>query len=184
MTSAESNWNKVLTPLSVINHAISSLGKNIAAALLAGMLFMILAQVIFRYVLNDSLTWTEELAKFSMVWVACLVAPWAYRHHLNVSIELFADALPLLLRQLSELIISLLIIAISGIFLLESIAFWQGGWTITASSMPIKLAYFYSCIPFAFGGILLVGIENLLRQLATLTGADLSIRVNQQEGQS
>jgi TRAP-type C4-dicarboxylate transport system permease small subunit len=174
MADAESRWNTIITPLSAINHAISSVGKNIAAALLAAMLIMILAQVIFRYVLNDSLTWTEELAKFSMVWVACLVAPWAYRHHLNVSIELFADALPPILRQISELIISLLIIAISWIFLMESIAFWQGGWSITSSSMPIKLAYFYSCIPFAFGGIALVGLEKLLLQIAGMAGSTLT----------
>lgn len=184
MANAESNWNRVLGPLSTINHAVSSLGKNIAAALLAAMLVMILAQVIFRYVLNDSLTWTEELAKFSMVWVACLVAPWAYRHNLNVSIDLFAESLPRTMRHLSDIIISLLIIAISWIFLLESIAFWQGGWTITASSMPIKLAYFYSCIPFAFAGILLVGVENLLRQVAALTGTDLALPVNQQKGRN
>jgi TRAP-type C4-dicarboxylate transport system permease small subunit len=184
MTSAESNWNRVLTPLSTINHVLSSIGKNVAAALLAAMLMMILAQVIFRYVLNDSLTWTEELAKFSMVWVACLVAPWAYRHHLNVSIDLFAEALPNVLRHISDIVISVLIIAISWIFLVESIAFWQGGWTITASSMPIKLAYFYSCIPFAFAGILLVGLENLLRQIATITGTNLAIQNDQQKGQN
>ena len=147
------------------------------------MLFMILAQVLFRYVLNDSLTWTEELAKFSMVWVACLVAPWAYRHHLNVSIELFADALPTKLRQASEVIISLLIITISAIFLRQSISFWQGGWSITASSMPIPLAYFYSCIPFAFGGIVLVGVEKLLCQIASLIGVNI-ITSEPQEGQS
>ena len=41
-----------------------------------------------------------------MVWVACLVAPWAYREHLNVSIQMFADALPAILRRLTELMIT------------------------------------------------------------------------------
>ncbi len=175
MESPPNSWHKLIYPLSAANHFISRIGKNIAAALLAAMLVMILAQVVFRYVLNDSLTWTEELAKFMMVWVACLVAPWAYRHHLNVSIDLFAESLPPLLRKLSELIISVLIIIISWIFLGESISFWQGGWSITASSMPIQLAYFYSCIPFAFGGIFLVGIEKLLRQIASLMGYEINL---------
>ena len=76
------------TPLGKLNYAVASAAKNLAGGLLALMLGMILAQVFFRYVLNDSLAWTEELAKFAMVWVACLVAPWAYREHLNVSIQM------------------------------------------------------------------------------------------------
>jgi TRAP-type C4-dicarboxylate transport system permease small subunit len=100
-----------------------------------------------------------------MVWVACLVAPWAYRENLNVSIQMFAEALPLKLRQLTELLISILVILVSGIFFFESIEFWQGGLTIYASSMPLKLAYFYACTPFAFGAICLVGFERLIEQL-------------------
>jgi TRAP-type C4-dicarboxylate transport system permease small subunit len=153
------------TPLSKFNYSIANFAKNLAGGLLALMLVMILAQVFFRYVLNDSLVWTEELAKFAMVWVACLVAPWAYRAHLNVSIEMFADALPAILRRVTELLITLLVIAICGIFFIQSLGFWQTGLSINASSVPVKLAYFYSCAPFAFGSICLVGLERLIEQL-------------------
>ena len=156
---------KALRGLAKLNYWLSHLAKNIAGGMLALMVVLILAQVFFRYVLNDSLPWTEELAKYMMVWVACLVAPWAYRENLNVSIQMFAEALPLKLRQLSELLISILVILVSGIFFFESIEFWQGGLTIYASSMPLKLAYFYACTPFAFGAIYLVGFERLIEQL-------------------
>jgi len=153
------------SPLSKLNYTVANVAKNLAGGLLAVMLGMILAQVFFRYVLNDSLAWTEELAKFAMVWVACLVAPWAYRAHLNVSIQMFADALPAVLRRLTELLITLLVLLICGIFFLQSLEFWQTGLSINASSVPVKLAYFYSCAPFAFGSICLVGLEKLIEQL-------------------
>ncbi|WP_339723669.1 TRAP transporter small permease [uncultured Paraglaciecola sp.] len=155
----------VNTPLGKLNYVVANVAKNLAGGLLALMLAMILAQVFFRYVLNDSLAWTEELAKFSMVWVACLVAPWAYRAYLNVSIQMFADALPDVLRRITEILITLLVIVICGIFFLQSLEFWQSGLSINASSVPIKLAYFYSCAPFAFGSICLVGLEKLIEQL-------------------
>jgi TRAP-type C4-dicarboxylate transport system permease small subunit len=153
------------TPLGKLNYGVANLAKNLAGALLAVMLAMILAQVFFRYVLNDSLAWTEELAKFAMVWVACLVAPWAYRAHLNVSIQMFADALPAFLRRITELLITLLVLVICSIFFVQSLDFWQTGLSINASSVPVKLAYFYSCAPFAFGSICLVGLEKLIEQL-------------------
>jgi|TARA_B110000240_G_scaffold46213_1_gene52209 TRAP-type C4-dicarboxylate transport system permease small subunit len=153
------------TPLGKFNYGIANIAKNLAGGLLAIMLAMILAQVFFRYVLNDSLAWTEELAKFAMVWVACLVAPWAYREHLNVSIQMFADSLPAVLRRITELLITSLVLFICGIFFMQSLDFWQTGLSINASSVPVKLAYFYSCAPFAFGSICLVGLEKLIEQL-------------------
>jgi TRAP-type C4-dicarboxylate transport system permease small subunit len=153
------------TPLGKLNYGVANVAKNLAGALLAVMLAMILAQVFFRYVLNDSLAWTEELAKFAMVWVACLVAPWAYRAHLNVSIQMFADALPAVLRRITELLITMLVLVICSIFFLQSLDFWLTGLSINASSVPVKLAFFYSCAPFAFGSICLVGLEKLIEQL-------------------
>lgn len=147
------------------NYLFSHVAKNVAGVLLAMMVVMILAQVFFRYVLNDSLAWTEELSKFAMVWVACLVAPWAYRENLNVSIQMFADALPPYMLRVSEILITMLVISIGYIFFVQSLDFWQGGLSIYASSVPVKLAYFYSCAPFAFAGICLVGVERLIQQL-------------------
>jgi TRAP-type C4-dicarboxylate transport system permease small subunit len=165
MTKLQQTLFAINSPLGKLNYALASAAKNLAGGLLALMLGMILAQVFFRYVLNDSLAWTEELAKFAMVWVACLVAPWAYRAHLNVSIQMFADALPAILRRITELMITLLVMVICGIFFLQSLEFWQTGLSINASSVPVKLAYFYSCAPFAFGSICLVGLEKLIEQL-------------------
>jgi TRAP-type C4-dicarboxylate transport system permease small subunit len=152
-------------PLAKLNFVISTFAKNIAGGLLALMLLMIIGQVVFRYGLNNSLGWTEELAKFCMVWTACLVAPWAYRENLNVSIDMFAEALPRGLYHLSQIAISLLVLLVSSLFFLQSVDFVAGGMQIYASSVPIKLAYFYLCTPFAFGSICLVAVEKLLGQV-------------------
>jgi TRAP-type C4-dicarboxylate transport system permease small subunit len=153
------------TGLGAFNFHIARTAKYLAGLLLALMVVMILAQVFFRYALNDSLTWTEELSKFAMVWIACLVSPYAYREHLNVSIEMFHDALPALPKRIAEIIITLLVMLISAIFFMQSMSFVAGGTTITAASVPIKLWIFYSCMPFAFGSLFLVGIERLIQQL-------------------
>jgi TRAP-type C4-dicarboxylate transport system permease small subunit len=153
------------TGLGAFNFHIARTAKYLAGLLLALMVVMILAQVFFRYALNDSLTWTEELSKFAMVWIACLVSPYAYREHLNVSIEMFHDALPALPKRIAEIIITLLVMLISAIFFMQSMSFVAGGTTITAASVPIKLWIFYLCMPFAFGSLFLVGIERLIQQL-------------------
>ena len=156
---------EIAKPLGAFNYWVARLARDGAGLLLVFMLCFIIAQVVFRE-FNNSLSWTEELSKFAMVWVACLVAPWAYRENLNVSIQMFADALPMSLRRLTEFLINALVVFIAYRFLIESIDFWQGGLSISASSVPLSLAVFYSCVPFAFAAILLVAIERLLLQLS------------------
>lgn len=166
MNQTQSNLSPltVLRPLSAVNYWLSKTAMYLAGVLLAAMVVMILAQVFYRYVLNDSLSWTEEMAKFSMVWIAFLVAPWVYRENLNVSIQMFAEAFPKIMQLVGDLLITSLVILICIIFFRESIDFWLGGLTISASSVPIKLAVFYSCAPFSFGMLTLLGLERLIEQ--------------------
>jgi TRAP-type C4-dicarboxylate transport system permease small subunit len=158
---------QVSTILGLVNFHIAQTAKYLAGCLLAAMVVMILAQVFFRYGLNDSLTWTEELSKFAMVWIACLVAPWAYRENLNVSIEMFHEALPALPKRVAEIVITLLVLLICAIFFMQSLKFVAGGTSITAASVPVKLWIFYLCMPFTFGSLFLVGIEKLIQHLST-----------------
>jgi TRAP-type C4-dicarboxylate transport system permease small subunit len=166
--------------LGSFNFHIARSAKYLAGFLLALMVVMILAQVFFRYVLNDSLAWTEELSKYAMVWIACLVSPWAYREHLNVSIEMFHEALPAVPKRIAEIIITFLVMLISAIFFVQSISFVAGGTTITAASIAIKLWVFYLCMPFAFGSMFLVGLERLIQQISAPLIPPTSPKSNQQ----
>ena len=80
---------KALGVLAPVNEWISIAARNTAGMLLIAMTGIVLIQIVFRYVLNDSLIWTEEVSKTMMVWGAFLVAPWAYRNSANVSIQMF-----------------------------------------------------------------------------------------------
>ena len=172
---------KTLTALlrlfSPCNEAFSIWARNAAAALMAAMTLMILLQVFYRYVLNDSFSWTEELAKILMVWSAFLVAPWAYRMGANVSIALFVDALPRGLRLLLQLLLNGLIIWIMLQFLREAVDFWLRGFSVTSVSMPIKMGWFYTVVPLGFIGVILVGVELIIRDLLSLLDEQGDYRV-------
>ena len=117
--------DQMIFGLGRLNHAVAVAARSVAAVLLVIMTAIVLLQVFFRYGLNNSLSWTEELAKIMMVWMAFLVAPWALRQGVNVSIDMFVDALPRRLRLAFEVILQLLILWIVGVFFLESLDFWK-----------------------------------------------------------
>ena len=57
----------LLLPLTVFNHRFTLWARNLAGLMLAIMTVIILTQVFARYVLNDSLGWSEEVSKLMMV---------------------------------------------------------------------------------------------------------------------
>ena len=163
---------KAFAGLTAVNRPLCNAARNAAGALLMAMTAIVLLQIVFRYVLNDSLIWTEEVAKTMMVWAAFLVAPWAYRVSANVSIDMFVDALSARLRLLLHLALNLLVIWIVTVFLLESFGFWQRGFSIRTASLPMQMGWFYSVVPFAFAAMLLVGVELLFRDILSLLHPD------------
>jgi TRAP-type C4-dicarboxylate transport system permease small subunit len=168
---------RIIAALARVNGAICAAARNAAAVFIAVMTFIVLLQIVFRYVFNNSLSWSEELAKVMMVWATMLVAPWAYRMGANVSIDLFVEALPARLRAVLGSLLNLLVIWIVWVFLVESLALWQRGVDMRSATLPLNMAVFYAILPFGFGGMLLVGAELSLRQLAQLVNPARSYAV-------
>jgi len=168
ITAVDTVLRKVLRMLSAINEWVGITARNSAGMLLIAMTAIILVQIVFRCVLNDSLIWTEEVSKTLMVWGAFLIAPWAYRNGANVSIQMFTDELPLTLQRLLHLALNLLVIWIIVVFWSESFGMIDRGFSIKAASLPVQVGWFFIVVPFAFGAMLLVGVELLIRDMLAL----------------
>jgi TRAP-type transport system small permease protein len=77
-----------------LNAALLALGRWIGAACLGLMVVVILAQVFYRYVLNNALPWPEEASRFLMLWSTALMAPTAFRRGGFVAIDMVIRLLP------------------------------------------------------------------------------------------
>ncbi len=110
----------LLWPLERFNTVVLAIGKVIAVIALAIMVTLILGQVFFRYVLSDAPNWTEEGARFGMLWMTGLMAPLAFRMGGFVSIDMLERALP---RVISGILTLLLL----GIALWVLVVAWDRG---------------------------------------------------------
>jgi len=71
------------------------------------MAMIVAAQVFARYVLNHSIFWSEELARFLLVWLTFLGASMAYRRQAHASIDVVFLRLPPGLRRAAILAVHL-----------------------------------------------------------------------------
>ena len=78
---------------------------------LSGMAITVFTQVLARYVFHSSIHWSEELARYLMIWMGLIGASSVMRSDSHVSITLFMERLPLpvffLLRVLSRMVIGI-----------------------------------------------------------------------------
>jgi TRAP-type C4-dicarboxylate transport system permease small subunit len=72
------------------------------AAIFAAMCAVGLLQVFNRFVLNRSLSWSEEFQIYCHVWIVFLAIPIAYRHGAHMSVEAFRSRLPRRLARLFD----------------------------------------------------------------------------------
>ena len=84
-------------------------GVELAVAVIfAAMCAVGLLQVFNRFVLNRSLSWSEEFQIFSHVWIVFLAIPIAYRRGAHLAVESFSGMLPPKARRVFDVFIELL----------------------------------------------------------------------------
>ena len=74
-----------------INKCIDPLHKTVEysiALIFALMVIVGFFQVSNRYLLNSSLSWSEEFQKFAHIWIICLTIPVAYRNSAHLGMDI------------------------------------------------------------------------------------------------
>lgn len=87
---------------------------------LAFALFWVLAVIVFaqfftRYVLNDSIAWTEEIARYLLMAVAFLGAALAARKGTHIALEIVPNMLPAGIRRWFRLLLEVITVLFFGI---------------------------------------------------------------------
>lgn len=125
-------------------------GDYLIAMLFGATLVVITAQIVWRYVFNDSLTWTEELARYLFVWITFVGMALAIRDRTHIRVTLVVDQLPARLRRWLDM--AQLALVTLFLCLLVGVGF-QWVWLNTDAVTPalgMPLAYIcYVALPLA-----------------------------------
>ena len=95
----------------------------VLVALFTVILAIILAAVFFRYVVNQSLFWSDEVVRYLFVWFTLLGAALVLRDRRHIRVEFFVDQMPDGLRRATESTGLVLILAFN-VFLVVAGLLW------------------------------------------------------------
>ncbi|MFK7887164.1 MAG: TRAP transporter small permease [Gammaproteobacteria bacterium] len=126
-------------------------------ALMGVLVFAVLWQVASRYLFASPSSWTEEIARFLLIWIGMLGAAYAFRHNLHIGLDLLPQKLKgnaaLNLHRFTQAVIILFafcVLVVGG----SSLVYLT--WDLRQYSAVLRLpvSVLYSVIPLA--GLLII----------------------------
>lgn len=142
-------------PLAGFEAALVRVNQWLVIGLMGSMAVLVFANVVMRYVFNNSIIWVEELTQYQMIWVTYLGAGLALREGRLVAVDSLQDLLSVAWRRAVRhflalaLAVFLLALAVLG----ARIAVFT--WTQETPVMNIPAGLPYLAVPIGAAGMLL-----------------------------
>lgn len=141
-----------------------------------GIIMLIIAwvSVFSRYVLNHSLTWSEELQKILLVWFCLLSTSVISLNREHMGIVIFKDMLPLKVKRIvsliSQVVVAVICVVVVGIGI--EMIIMAGSRLIPALQIPYTWSY--SAVPVSFIIIAFYEIRNTIYDFANYKNPEIS----------
>lgn len=94
-----------VTRIDAISWGLNRWVEGLLSLLGLAMAVIVAAQVFSRYVLNHSLFWSEELARYLLVWLTFLGASSAYRRGMHPGVDALWTRMPPGVQQASAVVV-------------------------------------------------------------------------------
>ena len=119
------------------------------------MVVVTFAQVVSRYVLHESLSWSEETARFLLIWLGMVCAGYAFKFRSHFSLRFVVERFPKTLQRLIAILVDFAMIAFLILFIYESYQYLAqsvSGMTAPALGIPMVIPYSATL----FGGLIML----------------------------
>ena len=132
----------------------------IAAAVV--MTIMVFLQVIFRYVLGEALSFSEELARYMFVWSVAMGTALALKKRSHIGVEVFVELIPVRFQNLMVLITSLLSLLFFGLLIWYGFVMVGATMDQESAALLLPMGYVYLAIPLSGIVLFVCEIANFL----------------------
>ncbi len=131
---------------------------------MAGLLLIVWAQVATRYILNNSLPWTEEAARYLMIWGVMLGVNLAFLKGYLISINYFSNKLPDTIRSVLRVVRILLSLFFTGILTYYGYFLCKMGANMESPALGIGYHWIYLSVPVGAGLLFLLFLAKPLNK--------------------
>ncbi len=164
-----------------MNSALLLVCRYLIILIVGAIALHLIASVVFRYGLDNALSWAEESSKYLMVWLTFLGTPIALRHFGHINIDFLINLLPARLEQFMYFIVSVVIAFTMSIVLWKGIGFAELGARQVASTFNLSMFYLYIAVPIGAALTILVALEQALQALTGIFDPDKGLALTHKQ---
>lgn len=130
----------------------------IAFVIFWSLAFIVFLQFFTRYVLNDSLSWTEEIARYGLMWIVFVGGAMVTRRNTHIAVELLSNVMkPGRLRAALLAFVDFVKLGFIGLLAFLS-------WTITERMHMQRMTVFDLPMSYVYAGVAFGCFLMLIRQ--------------------
>lgn len=138
----------------IIVDGINRLAEFIAVLAFATLVIDVSAAIFWRYVLNDSIVWAEELARYLFVWITFIGGGLGVAKNIHVGVDSLINLLPKRSKDVSIICVDLAIIVFLVTLVVVGVQFVLFGMNLRSLLIDIPMGYVYMAVPA--GGIVML----------------------------
>jgi TRAP-type C4-dicarboxylate transport system permease small subunit len=138
-------------------------GLEVATALLMAIVCVVVfLGVVFRYVLLNPLTWTEEVARLCLVWITFLGTYLAYRRRLHIAIDVISVRLTPGARRAIHFVVTILLAVLMATLVVQGSQYSRAFLGSATPLLGIPLGVVYAALPLSAALLLIAVLAELL----------------------
>lgn len=126
-----------------------------SCSFLVATLGLIILQVISRYIFSMPLTWTEELARFALLWFAFVSAGFVMARRIHIAVDLVARKLSRTGAIVMDTFALVMVVVASGAMAWAGAGFAAGASRLAAPATSLPMSVVYASAVVGFGLICL-----------------------------
>lgn len=123
--------------------------KHFLNVILAVLTISVFGQVLFRFIIKQSLAWSEELAIYCLVWLTFLGAAYAMSLKAHIGVDFFTDLFPLRVRKIFFTLASIASIIFYLIMIVQGYDLVKQSMAQLSPVMRIPMGWVYAVIPIS-----------------------------------
>lgn len=141
--------------------------------LLAAMAIVVFLQVLFRYVLHLPLFWTEEFARYCLVWASLLGAAVALKRGEHIAVTFFLDTFPKKAARALTMVAQVSVILILTVMVCGGIKLVLVTSAQISPALRISMAVPYLALPVGAVIMLFHVVSSLMQRPGRTSGEDV-----------
>ncbi|WP_331774976.1 TRAP transporter small permease [Sulfurospirillum sp. 1612] len=155
---------KISQIISRINTIIDKQISLLVVALMILLSILLSVSVFYRYVLNDSIYWSNEVARYMLVYIVFLGATMAHKHKSHIRIDIILGALSHKNKKYIEMLIGGLFIFFWILVLMGSLKLLPLFLMQKTATLEIPFAYPFAALPLSACIWILYCIDDIIRE--------------------